>query len=205
MASLPNDAPLTRAPIFVSSIATKQGIDMIRVHALGNSVIEIGNLRIAPASVRMFALLLYVTAERRRRLSRSALQALVFPDQTEKNGSHSLRQLIYKLRQAGAELEATADELWLSDQATTTDYEAWVAAERLTLAQLSAIQGGFLPNFRPDRLEAFAQWLEAFRSRITLELRRVVLRDLSYTRSVGDWRTTERAAHANHRQILRVR
>jgi tetratricopeptide (TPR) repeat protein len=58
------------------------------------------------------------------------------------------------------------------------------------------IKGGFLPDFAPTLTEGYAEWLDAFRARTTLELRRALVRDLARARSVGDWRTCEQAARA---------
>jgi len=56
---------------------------MIRVHTLGTALIEVGSTQITPVSTRKFALMLYLSAESERRVSREALQELIFPDQTE--------------------------------------------------------------------------------------------------------------------------
>src|SRR6266567_8790924 len=90
-----------------SSGALAQRSPMIRVRSLGTAIIEVGREQFTPASARSFAALLYLAAQRGHRVSRTTLQGLLFPDQTSRNASHSLRQLVYKLRQAGAPIEAT--------------------------------------------------------------------------------------------------
>src|SRR4029079_16760302 len=69
---------------------------MIFVHTLGTASIDVGSCSITPTSPRKFALLLYLAAERGRRIPRSVLQELIFPDQAERNARHSLRELIYQ-------------------------------------------------------------------------------------------------------------
>src|SRR5438477_12505264 len=118
---------------------------MVEVTALGAAEVHVGTHRVTPASSRSFALLLYLAAERGRRVPRAALQTLVFPDQTEKNASHSLRQLVYKLRRDGAAIVSDVESVHLAVEDVCSDYGSALTQERLTLDQLRAGEGGFLP------------------------------------------------------------
>src|SRR5215210_747321 len=82
--------------------------NMIYLHTLGDSLIKVGEKDVRPASPLVFAALLYLGTERGRRVSRAALQELLFPETDERSGAHSLRQLLYKLRQLGAPVDADA-------------------------------------------------------------------------------------------------
>jgi len=69
---------------------------MIQLHTLGEALIKVGERDIRPTSPLLFAALLYLGMERGRRVSRAALQEMLFPDANERSGAHSLRQLLYK-------------------------------------------------------------------------------------------------------------
>src|SRR5438552_1347665 len=139
---------------------------MVVVNALGAAEIRVGSHRIIPASTRSFALLLYLAAERGRRVPRAALQTLVFPDQTEKNASHSLRQLVYKLRRDGAAIVSDVESVHLTSDDVASDYGSALTQDRLTLDQLRAVEGGFLPGYEPSGSEPFEEWLAAHRAKV---------------------------------------
>jgi len=96
---------------------------MIFVHTLGTASIDVGSCSITPTSPRKFALLLYLAAERGRRIPRSILQDLIFPDQAERNARHSLRELVYQLRQVGVEIDPRPDAVELITP-VRLDYDA---------------------------------------------------------------------------------
>ena len=56
----------------------------------------------------MFALLLYLAIERGKLIVRRQLGSMLFPEGSAANAGHSLRQLLYRLRQMGVPLETTA-------------------------------------------------------------------------------------------------
>jgi hypothetical protein len=169
---------------------------MLHVSTLGQSLIAAGDLRIQPSSARTFATLLYLAAEPGRRFSRAALQAMLFPDLTDASASHSLRQMVYRLRQSGTPIDSRGKEVWVYADRVRRDYDAVIAADRLTAEQLTSIQGGFLPGYAPEGNRALSEWLESYRTRSMLEVRRRVLRELNYARTVGNWMTMEQAARA---------
>jgi len=169
---------------------------MIAIHTLGTAQIDVGDSRVIPTSPRKFALLLYLSVERIRRMPRRTLQELIFPDQTEKNAQHSLRELLYQLRQAGIRVTSDTEGIQLLDDSVSSDLEAFISADRLTIEQLTAVEGGFLPGYAPAYSESFAEWLEGYRARSTFELCKALVADVVRSRRVGDWARTERAARA---------
>ena len=169
--------------------------NMIHVHTLGASRIDAGRNRVKPTSVRKFAMLLHLSAEQGRPVPRAALQELIFPDQTERNAQHSLRELVYQLRQAGVRIESDGSALSLTD-AVRCDYSELIARERPDDVQLKAVEGGFLPGYAPAHSEAFAEWFEGYRARAIFDLTKALLKEVHRARSVADWGSTERAARA---------
>jgi DNA-binding SARP family transcriptional activator len=168
---------------------------MLRVRGLGTAEIDVGELRVVPGSPRKFALLLRLAADVGRRVPRTVLRELIFPDLPEKNARHSLRDLVYQFRQAGLALESGSEGVILVDT-VSTDYDDLIAAAQPTAEQLRAAQNGLLPAYAPSHSEAFSEWFEVFRARTTLELCRSIARTITRAKAVGDWSTTERAARA---------
>src|SRR5690242_20443199 len=118
---------------------------MIYVHTLGTASIDVGPCTINPTSPRKFALLLYLAAERGRSVPRTTLQELIFPDQLDRNGRHSLRELVYQLRQLGAEVETGGEGLRIPEARVQTDYDAVVEGDMPGADHVAAAGGGFLP------------------------------------------------------------
>ncbi|HMA23889.1 MAG TPA: AAA family ATPase, partial [Gemmatimonadaceae bacterium] len=169
---------------------------MIFVHTLGTALIDLGGARITPASARKFALLLHLSAELGRRVSRGVLRDLIFPDQTEKNARHSLRELVYQLRQRGVDLDADPDGVVLRAESVRFDYTEIMNDGLPDAQRLKAIEGGFLPGYAPSHSEAYTEWLEGYRARATFELCKTLLKAVSRARVGSDWLMTEQAARA---------
>ena len=169
---------------------------MVFVHTLGQALIEAGTSRVTPGSVRKFALLLYLSAEPGRRTPRSVLRDLIFPEATEKNARHSLREMAYQLRRAGVTIDSDDDGIALRNDAVKTDYVELLARDQFGIQDLSAIEGGFLPGYSPTHSEAFCEWLDGYRARATFKVCQGVLIQISRATERGDWGTTERAARA---------
>lgn len=169
---------------------------MMFLHTLGTALIDAGDTRVTPIAGRKFAMLLYLSAEAGRRVSRTAMNELIFADQPDKNARHSLRELVYQCRQLGVEIESDTAGVQLGVDDGQTDYGAVIASCRLDLDQLRAVAGGFLPGYEPEHSEAFTEWLADFRARTTFDLSKAVLREIGRARAVADWTTTELAARA---------
>jgi DNA-binding SARP family transcriptional activator len=169
---------------------------MILVHTLGTALIDTGSCPIEPTSPRKFALLLHLAAERGRRISRSALQELIFPDQAERNARHSLRELVYQIRQFGVELDTTGDGVELIAEHVRADYDPILERESVDPQQVRAASGGFLPGYSPTHSEAYAEWYEGYRARCISAVSRALLKEVDRARNRGEWASTESAARA---------
>jgi DNA-binding SARP family transcriptional activator len=119
---------------------------MMFVHTLGTALIDTEEAHVTPSAGRRFALLLHLSAEAGRRVPRSTLNALMFPDQPDRNARHSLRELVYQCRQLGVQIASDADGIELAVEDAQTDHGAVISADRLNLRQLKAIASGFLPG-----------------------------------------------------------
>lgn len=168
----------------------------IVLRSLGTAQVDIRRTRVRPLAVRRFAALLYLSAEAGRRVPRRYLIELLFPGQTERNGLHSLRELVYRLKSAGVALDVDQEGIELPARAIRADYAEMLISERLTFEQIRAAQGGFLPGYVPHASEAYKEWFEPFRTQTVLGLSRVLLRDHDRAREVANLELAEAAARA---------
>jgi DNA-binding SARP family transcriptional activator len=169
---------------------------MIVVRTLGTAHIEAGDSHVTPQSLRKFALLLHLTAERGRRVSRGTLQELLYPDFPAMKGSHALRELVYQLRQSGVDVDTDKQGVQLAAEAVRSDYSEVIERERPDEAQLRAVEGGFLPGYAPSHSEAYTEWFEGWKGKVTFELVRALAKELQRARSVMNSSRMERAARA---------
>src|SRR5437764_15196448 len=102
---------------------------MLVLTTLGKSAIELGASRVLPSAARKFALLLYLAMERGRRIPRAALRDLIFPDQTEPNSRHSLRELVYQFRRANLRIESDPSTIELPSSEVRCDIDDFASAD----------------------------------------------------------------------------
>jgi DNA-binding SARP family transcriptional activator len=169
---------------------------MVFVRTLGAASVDAGPKRLAPSSVRRFALFFYLWAERGRAVTRSTLHELVFPDQTAKNARHSIRELLYQYRKLGVRIAGDEETAELVPETVRADYSDLLRQERPSLEQMRAAAGGFMPGYAPTLSETYTEWLEGLRTRSTNELNRVFVAELNRARRLGDWMLAEAAAKA---------
>jgi DNA-binding SARP family transcriptional activator len=170
---------------------------MIHLHTLGDSRISVGGKDFRPNAPLVFAVLLYLGLERGHRVPRAALQELLFPESDERSGAHSLRQLLYKLRQLGVQPDSDAVAVWLPSDSVTVDFdESQAGASSDSIRQLSM---GIVPGFTPPS-EAYAIWLDEKRTTIIGRFRAQILTELREARNSGDAAATERISSS----LLRI-
>jgi DNA-binding SARP family transcriptional activator len=169
---------------------------MLQVNTLGTTKISIDSFTIQPNSFRKFALLLRLAADAGRRVSRIALHELLFPNQSELNARHSLRESIYQFRRKGIVVDSDKDGLSIAREQVRFDFASPLAGKRLTKEELNACAGGFLPGYAPDISEAFSEWLDGFRAKTTFALCRALLAESRIAKEEGDWTKAEDAARA---------
>ncbi|MEO6878141.1 MAG: hypothetical protein ABI205_06635, partial [Gemmatimonadaceae bacterium] len=169
---------------------------MIDLYTLGTTRIDVGENRLYSTATLRFALLLYLSVESGKPVPRVALTDLLLPDQAELKANHSLRELLYQLRQIGVEFVSTPEGLSLPEHAHRSDVGELLRVASLNVEQVEAATADFLPGYAPQLSEAFAEWLEAYRERTTSELRKLVVRELRRARSAGEWGVIGRMARA---------
>src|SRR5687767_12258053 len=137
---------------------------MMHLHTLGDSLIKVGEKEIRPTSPLVFAALLYLGMERGRRVPRAALQELLFPNADERSGAHSVRQLLYKLRQLGAPIQADGGSVAIQVEQVRDDSATELPVSNDQLSGFQKLALGFLPDYEPRLSDRYSEWLENKRS-----------------------------------------
>jgi DNA-binding SARP family transcriptional activator len=169
---------------------------VVYLRTLGESVIEVGEVRIGPSAPHMFAALLYLALESGRRVPRPRLQELLFPGSDDRSGAHSLRQLLYRMRRMAVELRADATGVLLPTDSVRADFQQFLVPHDGVRANLSAISGGFLPGFSPTFSNPFAEWLEQRRTELLARICRTLTSEMAEYRRRAQWHLAEETARA---------
>ena len=154
----------------------------IFVQTLGIVAIDIGERRIGPSSGRPFAFLLYLASRRGHASARRVIQELLFPEAESGKAAHSVRQLLYRLRQLGAPIEADADQICVPATLVSVDWWNLLDERQLAVAELEQLSHGLFPGYSPDVSESYREWFEAERADITLRLSRTLTSQLTQLR-----------------------
>jgi DNA-binding SARP family transcriptional activator len=162
---------------------------MIRLRTLGESIIEVDGVAYTPQFDTLFAALVYLTAERGRRVSRQTLAEMLWPHQDLSRGRHCLRQLLYRMRVAGCPVEGGRDTLLLPESLVAPTFSAAPAAERLVAERAAGtlVIGPYLPEYVPPFSDAFTEWLERVRGTMDARVRRVLLEVAHAHKLRGEW------------------
>ena len=93
-------------------VATHDGDEdiVIRLRALGANEIRIGRKRITPSAEVVFALGLYLCVRAGERFTRDELTEIFWGEGREVQARHSLRQMLYRLRQKGLTLDDEGEQ-----------------------------------------------------------------------------------------------
>ena len=149
---------------------------MVKVTTLGECLIEVDDVRIAPDSKVLFGLLLYLALERGKKVSRASLVEMFWPGSEPKKAAHSLRQTIYQCRKVGADIEATKADVTLPSALVVCDLDDLDVVNGISRRPAAS---EFLPGYTPDLSEAFSTWLDRHRSIVQAKLRRQLLIEIA--------------------------
>lgn len=168
----------------------------ISVQTLGVVAIDVGHRRVTPSAGQLFALLLYLVSRRGHATSRRALQELIFPDARDGQGTHNLRQLLYRLRRLGAPIEAEHDQLWAPANRVSVDWWNVVSNPELGMAELEQVAQGVFPGYAPTISDAFREWFERERMDACLQLSRTLASRVTQLRRAARWDLVDAASRA---------
>ncbi len=161
---------------------------MVRLKALGQSAIEVGDTRIGPEQPYLFAIALYLIVERGKRVSRQALVDLIWPNVSdEKHARQRFRQALLRLRECGLPVVGENGTLLLEKSAAQADFDTLAAPEAIRPGQSLE----FLPHYAPRVSDRFLDWVDTHRSRVHANVQRIFLARMQQARTRGDWGEVE--------------
>ena len=169
---------------------------MIYLHTLGAALIHVGARHVLPSASRAFGSLLYLALDPGRAVPRNELQLLLFPEHGAHAGAHSLRQLLYRMRQLGAPIVSQAGSVSMLPGLVRSDFVELREAGEPSSQLLEAVGGGILPAYSPTFSRPYSDWVDAQRTRIMHGVRRALVGQLGQFRVDGRWRDLEPLARA---------
>ncbi len=158
---------------------------MIELRALGSSEIETAVTRLTPSHEIVFAAGLYLVLERGKRVTRSRLASLLWPNADDKARAHRLRQTILQLKKVGMPVRADRDTVQLSQHDARSDVDQLGLIDTAVPSELVRFE--FLPGYDPHRSEAFRDWVDTKREEVHRAATRMLLGSLETARRKGDW------------------
>ncbi len=164
---------------------------MVRLNALGQSSIEVGDVRIGPEQPYLFAIALYLIVERGKKIPRQALVDLIWPDvKEEKHARQRFRQALLRLRDAGLPIAGEDGTLLLKKSAAQADFDSVNGPDAMRPGESLE----FLPHYAPRISDRFLDWVETQRSRVHATVQRVFIARMQQARARGDWAEVDAVA-----------
>ena len=161
----------------------------IKLSLFGDSRIFINNKPITSGATHLFALTFLLAQTQERRLTRSTLQQYLFASVSPRQASHSLRQLLYRLRCLGIDLDERATGLRLV-AANISRADEHLRA--LTLPEIDALRSEalcFLPSYAPNLPASYLEWVEGVRDAAEYQVRHLLRHQLETLRDSQSWAT----------------
>lgn len=161
---------------------------VITLHALGSCVIQTPRERLTPNHEVVFAAALYLILERGKRVARTTLENLLWPELANSDTAHHrLRQTLLKMKQAGIPINSDRISLFLPIDSCEVDAEVLLIgnlAEELPLV-------GFLSDYVPVISVDYSHWLDERKRQTNTALVRRLLEQIESARATGAWSRVE--------------
>lgn len=119
-----------------------------------------------------------------------------WPHSDEVKGRHSLRQMLYRLKEMGFTLDEDGELLSLSPSRVRCDLTDALREDWIIEADEAAIAAAYdaLPGVTRRFSERYSEWMDGVRARLESQFRRAALRVLADAKSEGRWYDVERWA-----------
>lgn len=185
------DESTPEAPKFDPAVAAGPGTQVHLALLGGSSVLVDNQVWVGRAAQnRRLAVLVVLACAPSRRMTRSSIQALLWPDADLESARRLLNEAVYVVRKelGGHILETRGDYLALGPS-VTVDVEAFrtaIAAGELERA-LNGYSGLFLGTWAPADMPEFERWSALERETLARQHRDCVYRLAAVFEAVGDW------------------
>jgi DNA-binding SARP family transcriptional activator len=165
---------------------------MILLNTLGPLTARIDDRRVPSNSDLLTGALLFLVTQRGAPVRRQVLVDLFFPA----GSSDASRQLVYRLRHCGVEIDSEAGRLQLPASAFAWDLDVLLARGVALEEELAALQRGYLADYRPRLRPPYLAWVEEHRNDVTAKLRELLVRQIQDIRKRRDFRSLGAVARA---------
>lgn len=172
--------------------------DHVRVHVLGATEFQIGSRRIGMNTEALFALGLYLTTRAGERISRDEIVDLFWTDGAEESRRHAMRQMMYRLRQKGLDLEEEGEFLRLDPSRVESDLRDCLQADWVERASAADVEAALAlgPTFSARLSAQFLDWFDGVRSAVAAQHRKAAQKQITQARREGRWEDVERWSQA---------
>ena len=162
---------------------------IIRLSLFGDSRIFINGKPITSGATHLFALTFLLAHKQERRITRLELQRFLFQSISARQASHNLRQLLYRLRSLGIELDERPTGLRLVDSSICGADEHLRSLSPREVGALRSDAISFLPSYTPNLPTTYLKWVDSVRDAAEHQLRLSLHRQLDTFRDSQAWAT----------------
>ena len=175
------------------AVSTPPTAPQVHATGLGRAEIRTGEAVITPISDRLFALAFHLCVRAGEYIPRDELVSLFWGDRERSKGRHSLRQMLYRLRQLEIPIVDAGDAVHLPEAAVTCDVRAVLREgwEREAPEDLVRAGGELLAGGPQSYSETYRDWYDGLEARVRTQLRRAALRFLGAAKREGRWGAVE--------------
>lgn len=169
---------------------------LVKLAVLDDAEIRLPKGRVTPTATHLFALTLLLSLDPSKLWSRQDLQDFLFGGAERRLAAHSLRQLLYRLRQLGLEFEERANGLRLTNISIHGPLEH--LREMTADARSNIPPDGLrvLAAYAPTLSEPYLEWLDDIRGLLNARIRHLLNDDLRRFRDAHDWDATLKICNA---------
>lgn len=165
----------------------------VKVRMLRGDSIRVGDKELSQKAEAQFALAFYLSTRAGERVGREDLLELFWPDGSESDRRHAMRQMIYRLRRLGIALTESGDHIVLQRDLVDSDVHRVLQPtwpETATESEVESALGSFV-SFSNRLPSEFLRWFDELRSTIEGRARRAAIRLMTQARNEGRWPSVE--------------
>jgi DNA-binding SARP family transcriptional activator/tetratricopeptide (TPR) repeat protein len=121
---------------------------------------------------------------------------MFYPDVDQEAAAHACRQLVYRLRKMGVDIDGDSSTVTMATDEAVWDIEQLMLRGHATESEIVALQRGYLEDYRYQPSGHFTRWLDDHRAQVTTGLRHVLVQQIQASRAKRDFRAMEAQARA---------
>lgn len=172
--------------------------DQVRVRVLGATELQIGTRRVGMNTEALFALALYLTTRAGERIAREQVLEIFWTEGSDESRRHAMRQMMYRLRQKGLELDEDGEFLRLDPARVESDLRECLQADWSERASAVEVEAALAlgPTFSARLAAPFLDWFDGVRAEVARQHRKAAAKQITQGRREGRWADVERWARA---------